>query len=57
MAFLAMTETSAQSLTHVKMVNVQGSVLHVIMIVNSAMAVAAVCIQVMGIWKTHVLVK
>ena len=47
MMVLAMIETAAQSQTHVSKVNVKESVLHAILIANSAMEVAAVCILVM----------
>ena len=54
---VAMMETVAQNQIYVNMVNVKGSVLHVIVIVNHAMAVAAVCMLAMVMWKANVLVK
>ena len=41
--FLATMDMIAQDLIHAKTVNVTGSVLHAIMIVNRAMAAAVVC--------------
>ena len=55
--FLATTEMIAQGLIHVKTVNVTGSVLHAIMIVNRAMAAAVVCILGTDMWPINVLVK
>jgi hypothetical protein len=48
MMFLATMEMIAQSQTHVKTVNVTESVLHAIIIVNSATAVVVVYILGMG---------
>ena len=55
--FLATTEMIAQGLIHVKTVNVTGSVLHAIMIVNRAMAAAVVCTLDTDMLLINVLVK
>jgi hypothetical protein len=57
MMFHAMIKMIAQSQTHVKMVNVTGSVLHAIKIVNPAMALIVLCKLVMDLQLTVVLAK
>ena len=54
---VAMMETVAQSQTHANKVNVRGSVLHAIVIVNHAMAETAVYKLVMVMWQANVLAK